>query len=156
MADTIRLCFQHNFPDKAEVLKKRFNVPEKMFQWAQLRALCAIGDWPGVDKMGGLGASRAKPAIGPVPFVKMLVEYKRPEHGRLFISKVQRIEERMELYLLCEAWQEAAADCKKNGEDGIIDQLRERARGNTRALELIERGVTMKPAESGGFASFFK
>ncbi len=156
VSDTIRLCFQHNFADKAEILKKRFNVPEKMFQWAQLRALCNIGDWPGIDKMGGNAGSRAKPAIGPVPFVKMLAEYKRPEQGKQFIPKVSRIEERMELYLICEAWQEAAADCRKNGEDGILDQLRERARGNTRALDLIERGVTMKAAESGGFSSLFK
>lgn len=156
VADTIRLCFQHNFFDKAELLRKRFNVPEKMFLWSQLRALCIIGDWPAVDKMGGNAGSRAKPLIGPVPFVKMLVEYKRPEQAKQFVPKVSRIEERMELYLLCEAWQEAAADCRKHGEDGMVDQLRERARGDTRALDLIDRGMTMKPAESGGFASFFK
>lgn len=156
VSQTLTLLIVHKKQDQADALAKRFHVSEKMYCWAKLRALIEIQDWPGIDKLGGISGKSKAPPIGYLPFVRLLLKAGRPEQARLFVPRISRIEERMEMYLLCGDWKGAAMDCKKSGEMGILEQLRERARGNARALEQIQEGANAKVADSSPFSNFFK
>ena len=155
LSETLLLLWVHNRGSDADELRKQFGVTDKMYCWVKLRAFIRIQDWAAIDALGGI-TTKAKPAIAPSAFVTSLVKCGRAEHARVYISRVQCIEERMELYIQCDDWQSAATDCKKNGEIGMVGQLRDRAGKNEKALEAIERGLSVKAAESNPILGLFK
>jgi vacuolar protein sorting-associated protein 16 len=154
VSETLRLLWIHNKGDRADAMAKRWNVNERMLCWIKLRALAQINDWPGIDKLAGKG-TKNKPAIGLAPFIRTLAANGRQDQAKEYIPKVPTIEERMELYLLCDDWAGAAVDCKRNNEQGIIEQLRSRANGNQRHIEQLEKGLAMK-VETSAFANLFR
>eukprot|EP00331_Platyophrya_macrostoma_P002219 CAMPEP_0176410366 /NCGR_PEP_ID=MMETSP0127-20121128/3017_1 /TAXON_ID=938130 /ORGANISM="Platyophrya macrostoma, Strain WH" /LENGTH=896 /DNA_ID=CAMNT_0017789855 /DNA_START=54 /DNA_END=2744 /DNA_ORIENTATION=+ len=154
VTETLRLLWIHNRGDRAEALAKRWKVTEKALCWIKLRALAQLSDWPAIDKLAGKG-TKVKPPISYDGFVHTLVSHGRLEQAKEYIPKVSNIEERMELYLVCDDWFGAAMDCRKTGELGILEQLRERAKGNARAMEQVDRGTAAK-METSPFASLFR
>lgn len=154
VSETLRLLWIHNKGDRAETMAKRWNVNERMLCWVKLRALTQINDWPGIDKLAGKG-TKIKPPIGYSPFIRTLAANGRQDQAKEYVPKVSVIEERMELYLLCEDWAGAAVDCKRNNEPGIIEQLKARANGNQRFLEQIEKGLATR-IDASPFSNLFR
>lgn len=153
VSETLRLLWVHGKGERADLLSKRFHVNDKLYCWTKLRALAQIQDWPGIDKLAGAG-TKQKPPIGYSPFVRTLVACQRQDQAKLLVPKIAKIEERMELYLLCDDWFGAAVDCKKNDELGILEQLRDRAKGNQKAMDQIEKGLSTR-VETSAFSKFF-
>eukprot|EP00760_Papus_ankaliazontas_P021954 PhM_4_TR18771/c0_g1_i1/m.58888/K20180/VPS16; vacuolar protein sorting-associated protein 16 len=127
--DTIRVCYECGKDKKAEALKAKFNVPDKKMWWCRLRALCNIGDWDALEKMGGVGrfaSTRVKSPIGFEPFVTELMKRKRNEHARLFVGKIPDVGKRMEYWVALSDMSSAIEDAKKEGDVELLHQLRGR------------------------------
>lgn len=142
--DTIQLLFECGKGEKAESIKTMFAVSDKMFWWCKLKGLIVVADFDAIDKMGGAGAYKSikvKSPIGFDAFVMELFNAGHPERAAAFIPKVAQIEDRMEFYCLCEDWEGAIRDCVAHKEYGMMQQLKDRARHDSRAVELIDRAL---------------
>lgn len=140
----------------ALALRREYNVPEEMFQWARLKAFAATGRWDQVDQMGGIN-SRQKPALSGESFVTLLLSYDRLEQASKHIPRIPKLEDRLEYYVLCGNWVAAGEDCGRDGATELLEQLQARARGSTVAQEQIKKGWDMTVGTSSGinFGKFF-
>jgi len=128
--DTVRLCFQHGKDKKAEALKARHNISEKKMAWAKLRALCMIGDWDGIDKLGGVGrhaSTRVKSSIGWTPYITELLKNGRGEQAKQFVPKLTAIHERMDHWMMLGDINAAIEDAQKDENVEMLQQLRGKA-----------------------------
>ena len=75
--------------------------------------------------------------FGYASLVQALIDAEQPQFAALYIRKVSPIEERLEFYVKCKKWREAADDCKKEGVPHFGAQLRSRAAGDSFALSQI-------------------
>ncbi|AIN97288.2 vacuolar protein sorting complex subunit, putative [Leishmania panamensis] len=154
-ADTIRYAFEHGRTSVAQRLKTAFCVPEKMFQRCMLSAYLCTGQWELIDDMSGISSSK-KTLLDGEAFVTALLSYKRPQQAKQYISRIPKIETRMEYYVLCSDWFGAAADCKRHNDPDLLTQLKDRAKGNPDVLRQIEEGwCTLTQTTGISFPKFF-
>ncbi|GET87819.1 vacuolar protein sorting complex subunit, putative [Leishmania tarentolae] len=154
-ADTIRYALEHGRTSVAQRLKNAFSVPEKMFQRCMLSAYLCTSQWDLIDDMSGISSNK-KTLLDGEAFVTALLSYKRPQQAKQYISRIPKIEMRMEYYVLCSDWFSAGADCKRNNDPDLLTQLKDRAKGNPDVLRQIEEGWNTPPQTSGiSFPKFF-
>lgn len=135
--------------EEAMALRREYNVPEDMMQWARLKAFAATSRWEEVDKMGGIN-TRQKPVLSGEALVSLLLSYDRPEQASKHIPRIQKLEERLEYYVQCGSWEAAGEDCGRAGATELLEQLQARARGSTVAQEQIKKGWDMAVGASSG------
>eukprot|EP00744_Colponema_vietnamica_P017347 GILI01024369.1.p1 GENE.GILI01024369.1~~GILI01024369.1.p1 ORF type:complete len:493 (-),score=107.42 GILI01024369.1:114-1499(-) len=133
LADTIRFCYHHNRASDAAELVQLFSVNEKMHTWAKLRAYIDSKNWDAINQM----ASAKKSPIGFDAFVTLLLDSNQPEQAARYIPKLSPIEKRMELYVACGDWRGACEDCLRNKEEGMLGQLKSRAKAES-AISIID------------------
>lgn len=137
--DMIRLTLEHGKRSAAEIIKRKFNISDKAYQWCMLQTFCSTGQWEAVDEMGGI-TSRLQPAIGGEAFVNALLSCGRPRQAMQYIQRIANVEDRMEYYVQCGDWAGAGADCKRHGENALFLQVKERSKGNAEFLRQIDDG----------------
>ncbi|RNF11263.1 putative vacuolar protein sorting complex subunit [Trypanosoma rangeli] len=152
---TISLCYEHGCDGVAGRLKREFGVSDKMYCWCRLNAYTTMSQWGLIDHLGDV-RSKIKPVIGAPAFINTLLACGRPEQAKKYIPKISQIEQRMEYYVLCGDWEEAGADCRRNGDQDLLSQLKERVKGNASATQRIDKGWN-SVTESGALklAKFF-
>ncbi|CBZ33414.1 vacuolar protein sorting complex subunit, putative [Leishmania donovani] len=154
-ADTIRYALEHGRTSVAQRLKNAFCVPEKMFQRCMLSAYLCTSQWDLIDDMSGISSNK-KTLLDGEAFVTALLSYKRPQQAKQYISRIPKIETRMEYYVLCSDWFGAGADCKRSNDPDLLTQLKDRAKGNPDVLRQIEEGWSTMPHPSSiSFPKFF-
>ncbi|KAG5507643.1 hypothetical protein JKF63_06592 [Porcisia hertigi] len=146
-ADTIRYALEHGHTSVAQRLKTAFCVPEKMFQWCMLNAYLCTGQWDLIDDMSGFSSNK-KTLLDGETLVTALLSYKRPQQAKQYISRIPKIETRMEYYVLCSDWFGAGAECRRQNDPDLLMQLKDRAKGNPDVLRLIEEGWCTSPQTS--------
>jgi len=145
----------HGKRPAAELIKRKFNISEKAYQWCMLQTFCSTGQWEAVDEMGGI-TSRLQPVIGGEAFVNALLSCGRPQQAMQYIQRIANVEDRMEYYVQCGDWAGAGADCKRHGENALFLQVKERAKGNAEFLRQIDDGWKKSQAATAlNFSKFF-
>ncbi|KAK7196982.1 Vacuolar protein sorting-associated protein 16 [Novymonas esmeraldas] len=154
-ADTIRYALEHGRTTVAQRLKKTFCIPDKMFQWCMLAAFSCTGQWDQIDDMSGVSSNK-KTLLDGEAFVTVLLSYKRPQQAKQYISRIPKIETRMEFYVLCGDWLGAGAECKRNNDPDLLLQLKDRSKGNPEVLRQIDEGWSTASQATGiSFSKFF-
>ncbi|KAG8342617.1 Vps16 N terminal region Vps16 C terminal region [Trypanosoma vivax] len=136
---TITLCHEHGRKETAERMRNNFNVTDKMNCWSMLNGFASASKWDLIDQLGD-ARGKTRPVIGGAAFVTTLLAHGRVDQAKQYIPKVKHIESRMEYYVLFGEWSRAGADCRQNSELEILEQLKERAKGNELILQQIEEG----------------
>lgn len=129
--ESIRLCFYHNLDASGDALRKKFNIGEKPFIHAKLKALCEAGRWADVDKMFGAGPGvkpkAFKSSIGFLPIVRLLTKYGRLQQAGPFVARLGDICVRAEWYLKLDMYQAAIDDAYNEESPDIIRQIIKKA-----------------------------
>ena len=139
---TLRLCFMTKQVQKAEQLRQKYGVNEKKFWYCQLRALCQMGDWDGVDRLGGAGAHkrRVRSPIGFLPFVDELAQRERIQQAAEYVAKLPELVERVEWYVKLECFKEAVDDAYNEEAVDLLLQIRRKAT-NQSTLQYIDSRI---------------
>ncbi|KAL7416492.1 Vps16, C-terminal region-domain-containing protein [Mrakia frigida] len=116
--DTIRTCIEAGLPKKAERVRGDFKVPDKRFYYIKLQALTNVQDWPSLDSFA---KSRRSP-IGYEPFVNHLVSKGYLKEAARYVPRCET-KHRIDLWVKCEDWSQAAAECKERGDKTRLEQL---------------------------------
>lgn len=154
VTDMVRFSLEHGRESVAAKLKTDYNIPERVYQWCMLTAYAQTGQWDLIDDLGGV-SSRTQPLINGEAFITTLLSFGRPQQARQYIPRVSRIEVRMEYYVQCGDWLTAAMDCRRNGENGLMGQLRDRAKGDAEILQQLDQGWNTQQETTVKFPKLF-
>lgn len=137
---TIEMCIEHDKDLAADNLRVKYNINDKKYCFAKLRALCAARRWADVDKMfgvsAGVKAKNYKSPIGFLPIVEVLYRCDRMQQAAQYVPRLAEICHRVEWYVKLDCFQAAIDDAYNEESPELIQQILKKANNPT----IIEYG----------------
>jgi len=100
---------------------KKFRIPEKMTWSVKVQSFSDSGQW---DALRALAESRGKNPIGFKPFATAAIRGRRPQQEVVrYIERVLQPEERFDLYLQGELWNQAVNAAAAMKDEGRVHRV---------------------------------
>jgi hypothetical protein len=144
LVGTLKALIINRQDAKAEKLKSKYNVPEKKYWHLKLQALCEVGDWDAVDKLGGVGPHKkglfSRSPIGWAPFVTELVKRQRSDQAKKYIRMLPDHGEQVEWFVKIDDFQDAVDLALAEESVELLQAIRSYS-SNPQTVEIIERHI---------------
>nr|ASF90210.1 hypothetical protein SPAR04372 [Bartheletia paradoxa] len=115
---TIDACLRRKMTKRAEKVRADWKVPDKRFWHVKLHALVSIRDFTALSAFAAL----KKSPIGYEPFVEALLTASCPTQATTFVERCEP-RNRVELYVRCNEWARAGAECKDRKDRLALQRL---------------------------------
>ncbi|ODV90044.1 hypothetical protein CANCADRAFT_1774 [Tortispora caseinolytica NRRL Y-17796] len=127
--DTLSELISIGRVSRANSLSHEFKTSAKMYAWIKLRSLISARNWQELEKI----SRDKKSPIGFEPYVNACLDAGRKDLAALFIPKCVRLsrEERAELWIKAERFQEAGEEAYKNKNKDLLSRIVSMTRGVT-------------------------